>query len=307
MKIMNNVSRAFHKAGFQLKKHSPEILVVAGVAGTVTSAVLACRATLKVNDILEQTKEDVDKIHAVREDETFAEQYTEEDSKKDLAIVYAQTGIKIAKLYAPAVAVGALSITAILTGHNILRKRNLALAAAYATVDKGFKDYRNRVIERFGKELDRELKYNIKAKEIEETVVNEDGTESTVKRVVEDVNIDQYSEYARIFDDGCLGWDKDAEHNLFYVLQQQNYLNDLLKTRKHVFLNEAYDCFGIPRTKAGNIVGWVYDEKCPIGDNYIDFGVWDIHNSKARDFVNGRERVLILDFNVDGPIWDLLN
>ena len=61
--IMTKVSGTFNKVGFQLKKHSPEILVVAGVVGTVASAVLACKATLKVDKVLDETKEKMDKVH----------------------------------------------------------------------------------------------------------------------------------------------------------------------------------------------------------------------------------------------------
>ena len=162
--IVKSVNGLFSKTSFQLKKHSPEILVVAGVIGVVTSAVMACKATTKVNEILDKTKEDVEAIHKCEEDESMKEQYSSEDAKKDLTIVYAQTGVKFAKLYGPSVVLGALSITSILASNNILRKRNVALGAAYAAIDKGFKEYRNRVIERFGEEVDRELKYNLKAK-----------------------------------------------------------------------------------------------------------------------------------------------
>lgn len=304
--MKNNISRAFHKVGFAFKKHSPEILVAAGVIGTVASGVMACRATTKLSAILEESKGNLDQIHEYVETEGFSEKYTEEDSKKDLAIVYAQTGVKLVKLYAPAVAIGAVSIAAIIGGHKILRKRNVALAAAYATIDKGFKEYRGRVIERFGKDLDRELKYNIKAKEIEETVVDENGKEKTVKKTISVADPNLHSDYARFFDDGCTGWDKDAEYNLMFLKRQQNYANDLLKSRGHLFLNEVYDMLGIPRTKAGNVVGWIYDEKNPVGDNFVDFGIYDIYNEKARDFVNGYERTILLDFNVDGDILDMI-
>lgn len=306
--IMNNVTRTFNRVGFKLKKHSPEILVITGVVGTVASAVLACKATTKVSTILDNAKKNIDDVHYVLDNPDIApEGYTQEDSKKDLAIVYTQTGIELAKLYAPSVILGVLSITSILAGNNILRKRNVALAAAYTAVDNSFKDYRKRVVERFGEELDRELKYNIKAKEIEETVTNEDGTETTVKKTVTVAdNPNGYSDYARFFDAGCNGWDKDAEYNLMFLKHQQNQANDLLRAQGHLFLNEVYDMLGIPRTKAGNVVGWVYDEKNPIGDNFVDFGIYDIHKEKARDFVNGYERSILLDFNVDGNIWDLL-
>lgn len=300
--IINSVTRGFHKVGFQLKKHSPEILVVAGVVGTVASAVMACRATTKVSGILEKSKKDIDTIHECVENPELAEEYTVEDSKKDLTIVYAKTGFELVKLYAPSVILGALSITGIVASHHILRKRNVALAAAYMTVDKGFKEYRGRVIDRFGKELDRELRYNIKAKEYEETVVNEDGTESTITKTVEVAEIDKHSEFAKCFDEACPGWEKNAEFNLMYLRHQQEFANKKLRERGHLFLNEVYDMLGFPRTKAGNIMGWIYDENDPTFANYVDFGMYDSYKQGSRDFVNGYERCVWLDFNVDGPI-----
>lgn len=307
--IIAKMSRTFHKTSFQIKKHSPEILIVAGVVGTVTSAVMACKATTKLSEILDETKDTLDTIHdGVKNGHIMGTEYTEENGKKDTTIVYVQTGLKIAKLYAPAVALGTLSLVSIVASNNILRTRNAALAAAYATVDKGFKEYRGRVVERFGKELDRELKYNIKAKEIEETVVDENGEEKKVKKTVDVVDPNTISDYARFFDDGCKGWDKNAEYNLMFLKQTQCYANDQLKTRGHLFLNEVYDMLGIPRTKAGNIVGWVYDENNPDheGDNYVDFGIYDLYNERKRAFVNGYERTILLDFNVDGDIWSLM-
>ena len=305
--IMNNMTRKFHRVAFKFKKHSPELLVVGGVVGAVGSAVMACKATTKLDAILDASKENIDKIHqAVEHPEMLPEPYTEEDGKKDLAIVYTQTAVKVAKLYAPAVIVGGLSITAILAGHNITRKRNVALAAAYTAVDKSFKEYRGRVVERFGEALDKELKYNLKSKEVEEIVVNEDGTESVVKKTVEVADPNGYSVYARFFDDGCIGWTKDPEYNLMFLKDQQRYANDLLQTRGHLFLNEVYDMLGIPRNKMGQVVGWIYDEKNPVGDNFVDFGIYDVHDEAKRNFVNGYERTILLDFNVDGNIMDLI-
>ena len=312
--IPSNVTRAFHNVAFQVKKHSPEILIVAGVVGTVTSAVMACKATLKVNEILDESKKTIDIIHKGMESgEVECVTYTEEDGKKDLTITYVQTGVKLAKLYAPAVALGALSIFAMVKSNDILRKRNVALAAAYATVDKGFKDYRNRVIERFGKDLDRELRYNIKAKEIEERVVDEDGNEKTVKTTVSVVDTDEPSDYARFFDEYCTGWTKDAEYNLMFLKCQQAAANDMLKRKGRVFLNEVYAMLGMDQTKAGQVVGWVYDKNNPDCDNYIDFGIYKQYdgredlNERRRLFVNGRECSILLDFNVDGDIWSLMN
>lgn len=304
--MMANLTRTFNRTGLKLKKHSPEILLAAGVVGVVASGVMACKATLKVEEIIDDAKHKIDTIHEVSADPTMAEKYSEEDSKKDLAIVYTQTAIKFIKLYGPSVALAGVSLGCMIGSNRILNKRNVALAAAYATVDKGFKEYRGRVIERFGKELDKELKYGIKAKEIEEVSVDEKGKEVSTKSTVEVMDPNNYSPYSIIFDDGNAGWDPDPELTKYFLIQQQNWANDRLKAKGHLFLNEVYDMLGAKRTKAGAQVGWVYDEKNPVGDNYVDFGIFDIYNPKSRDFVNGYEKVIVLDFNVDGVILDLI-
>lgn len=307
--IINSATKTFHRVGFQIKKHSPEILLVTGITGVVTSAVMACKATTKVDAIVEETKKSIDMIHEGMEAGNICDvKYTEEDGKKDLAIVYIQTGVKFAKLYGPSVLLGLTSIGCILASNNIIHKRNVALSAAYTAIDRSFKGYRSRVIERFGESMDRELRYNIKTQEVKETVVDEEtGKKKTVKSTVSVVDPNTYSDYARFFDEYCAGWTKDAEYNLMFLRQQQNYANELLKSRGHLFLNEVYDMLGIDRTKAGNIVGWVYDEEHPVGDNFVDFGIYVLDNEKARDFVNGRERSILLDFNVDGDILSLMN
>ena len=306
LSVPNNVSRKIGKVGLIFKKHSPEIMVIGGVVGVVGSTVLACKATTKLSGILEESKENVDQIKDYVEENGYSEKYSEEDYKKDLAITYTQTAVKVAKIYAPAVILGTLSITSILAGHNITRKRNLALSAAYVAIDKSFKEYRARVVERFGEKLDKELRYNIKQGESEEIVRNDEGGEEVVKTATEYADPNTYSEYARFFDDGCLGWTKDPEANLTFLKQQQNYANDKLKRKGFLFLNDVYGMLGIKPTKAGQIVGWIYDEKNPIGDNFVDFGIYDINRPKNRDFVNGYERVILLDFNVDGNILDMI-
>lgn len=306
LSVPNNLSRTFGKINLKFKKHSPEIMVIGGVIGVIGSTVLACKATTKLSGILEESKENVDQIKDYVEENGFSEKYSEQDYKKDLTITYTQSAVKVAKIYAPAVILGTLSITSILAGHNITRKRNLALSAAYMAVDKSFKEYRARVVERFGEKLDKELRYNIKSEETEEIVRNDDGGEEVVKTSVEVADPNTYSEYARFFDDGCIGWSKDPELNLTFLKQQQNYANDKLKRKGYLFLNDVYEMLGIQPTKAGQIVGWIYDEKNPVGDNFVDFGIYDINRPKNRDFVNGYERVILLDFNVDGNILDLI-
>ena len=304
VQIFNGLTRSFNKLSLRLKKHSPESLIVAGVVGTVASAVMACKATTKVNDILTDAKTQIDQVHEVAK--TKSDIYSEEDGKKDLATIYAQTGVKHMNNYAPSVILDTVSLTSIVSSHHILRKRNMALAAAYTAVDTSFKEYRGRATASFGAELDREPKYNIKAQEIEEVSVNDKGKEEVTKKTVEVANPNEYSDYARFFDDGNAGWTKDPETNLMFLRRQQDWANELLKAKGHLFLNEVYDMLDIPRTKAGQVVGWIYDEKNPVGDNFVDFGIYDIHRPRNRDFVNGIERTILLDFNVDGNILDLI-
>ncbi len=305
-KIMTKLTTVMGKTGLVLKKHSPEIFITAGIIGTVASAVIACKATTKISGILDDAKAQLDTIHDCAEDKDMAEKYTESDAKKDTTIVYVQTGVKLAKLYAPAVILGALSIASIITSNGILQKRNAALAAAYMTVDKSFKEYRSRVKERFGENVDRELRYDVKAETVKAVSTDEDGnvTETEITTYTGDPNL--YSDYARIFDETNPAWEKDSEYNLYFLKAQQEYANNLLKSRGYLFLNEVYTMLGFPITKAGQVVGWLYRPDEPTGDNYVDFGIFNIHNQKACDFVNGYERSIILDFNVDGNIYDLM-
>ena len=308
--FMTNVSRSLHKVGFKFKKHSPEILVVAGVVGIVTSTVMACKATTKVNDIIDEATDTIDAIHnsAGKGLHTSdGEEYTQEVANKDLAIVYVQTGWKFVKLYGPAVALGVASIGCMIGSNQILRKRNVALAAALTAVDTSFKEYRGRLIDRFGKDLDRELRLGIKGKEIVEKIIDENGKETTVTKTVEVVDPNTaHSLYSVVFCEGNAGWTKNAELNKVFLIQQQNYANDKLRLRGYLTLNEVYEMVGAPTTAYGQIAGWVYTEDSSIGDNFVDFGIFDIANEKACDFVNGRERSIILDFNCIGNILDYI-
>jgi hypothetical protein len=290
----------------KVEKHSPEILMGVGVVGIVTGTVMACKATMKLNDILEEAQETRDKIKEVANNPAYEEKYSEEDAKKDLTINYVQTGVKVAKLYAPAVAVGVAGVGCVLASHDIMKKRNVALSAAYLTVDKSFKEYKQRVVDRFGEEVEKEIRYGIKAEEIVETVTDEEGNEITITETVKTMNPALYSDYARFFDEASPCWQNDPEYNLMFLRAQQQYANDLLRAKGRLFLNDVYEMLGIEKTKAGQIVGWVYDRENPNGDNFVDFGIYDMSKERVRAFVNGYETNILLDFNVDGNIWDLM-
>ena len=292
----------------KVEKHSPEILMGVGVVGVVTASVMACRATMKLDDILVEAAETREKIKEVAENPQYDDRYSEEDAKKDLVINYVQTGKKVAALYAPAVAVGTIGIGCLLGSHDILRKRNAALSAAYVTVDKAFKEYKQRVVDRVGEEVEKEIRYGIKAEEIVEVVTDEEGNETALTETVNTMNPTLYSDYARFFDAASPCWQNDPEYNLMFLRAQQQYANDLLRAKGRLFLNDVYEMLGLEKSKAGQIVGWVYDYtgKNPNGDNYVDFGIYDMSKERVRAFVNGYEPNILLDFNVDGNIWDLM-
>lgn len=297
--IMKSVNGVASKTVMKLKKHSPEILVVAGIAGTVVSAVLACKATTKVAEILDETKGTLDTIHEGMETGAInGQEYTTEDGKKDTVVVYAQTGMKLAKLYGPAIILGTLSITSILASNNILRKRNVALGAAYAAIDKSFKEYRGRVIERFGEQVDTELKYGIKAKKFEEIEVDtETGKEKKVKKTVMVADPNLQSDYAVYFDSKSRNYETNPDYNRMFLKAQQAFANDKLQTRGHLFLNEVLDDLDLPRTPAGQIVGWTKDGP----DGYVNFRIVEVE----RETEDSRhEPALLLDFNVEGNIWE---
>ena len=284
------VSKALGRQALVLEKNSPAILFGTGIVGMVGSTVLACRATLKLEEVLDEGKENIKKAKTLEH-----EDYSEKDREKDLAIIHIQTSVKIVKLYGPAIVLGGAAVAALTQSHSILNKRNAALTAAYAALEKGFAQYRQRVIEKYGEEEDRNFRYG--SREVE---VMENGKKKTVLRVGEG----EPSIYARFFDPMSTKWSKEPEYNLLLLKCQQNYANDLLRARGHVFLNEVYDMIGVPRSKAGSVVGWLLIGN--VKENWIDFGIWDDDNN-VRDFVNGREASILLDFNVDGVIYDKID
>lgn len=300
-----------YRAGFQIKKHSPEILMILGGIGVVVSGVKACKATLKLPEITENAKEIVEAAQNRAADET-AEDYTEEDCKNDIRIITAKSALEVTKLYAPSVILGSLSLGGMFLSNGILRKRNIALAAAYALVDKGFKEYRGRVVERFGEETDKQLFYNLQPKIVKEYVPDENDPSvmREVEKTVMEVNPEGLSEYACLYDEVNSRYYRDeASYNLSFLLERQMEANRRLRMNKHMFLNEVYDLLGLPRTVAGQYVGWTYDPKSPMGDNQIDFGIFssDIfantpEGERKREFINQHEPVILLDFNVDGDI-----
>lgn len=274
-------------------RHAPEILIFLGIGGGVTAGVMACGATRRLDAVLDAHKKQL------------SEARTETDAEKNaVAKAYLSTGAALMKLYGPSLAMGALSVTSILAGGNVLRKRNVALAAAYTTIDQSYRAYRGRVKERFGEDVERELRGNLQKWEIEETIVDDKGKKKKLKREIR-VPDGMPSDYARYFTyPEAKAAEPNMTYNLFFLRTQMALANNLLRSRKYLFLNDVYDMLGIERSVAGQCVGWVYDpNREDHGDNLVDFGIQTVHRLKD-DGSDTYEEVLLLDFNVDGEIWN---
>jgi hypothetical protein len=293
MKIPSQVTRLAARQTLLLRKHSPQILFVSGIVGVVTSAVLACKATLKVSDKLDEIQENVahSKAVLVHHDQTEVATEIERAKNQKLATIYIRGSYDIAKLYTPAVFIGVVSIGALTGSHVVLTRRNVALTAAYSGLARAYDEYRERVRDEVGESKELDIYHGISL----ENVKGEDGK----KELVRVVDPNRLSIYSRIFDEYNDNWKKAPDYNQTFIKGQQNYANHLLQARGHVFLQEVYDMLGFERTKEAQIVGWVKGEGG--GDNYIDFGIYEERNI---NFINGHERSILLDFNVDGVIYD---
>lgn len=302
MKINTKTLRkSFKKAQLTVRKHSPEILMVAGVIGTVAGAVMACKETLELEDVLDECKQEKMELE---EQYATCEEYSEDALKKDQVKLTIKQVAKIVKLYAPSVIMEATSIGVIFASNDIMRKRNASMAAAYATLNSMYKRYRQNVIESYGEEVDKDMRFGVKHEKV--TEIDEDGNKVKIDARIVDLDNTALaiSDYSRFFQAGCKGFDASSgRYNLLYLKGIQAMFNNKLIADGYVMLNDVYRELGFDTIPEGWSIGWVYDEENPIGDNYIDFGLYEARNKNQRA-VNDWEPVILMDFNVDGNLYE---
>ena len=302
MKINTKTLRkSFKKAQLTVRKHSPEILMVAGVIGTVAGAVMACKETLELGDVLDECKQEKMELE---EQYAMCEEYSEDALKKDQVKLTIKQAAKIVKLYAPSVIMEVTSIGVIFASNDIMRKRNASMAAAYATLNSMYKRYRQNVIESYGEEVDKDMRFGVKHEKV--TEIDEDGNKVKIDARIVDLDNTALaiSDYSRFFQSGCRGFDASSgRYNLLYLKGIQAMFNNKLIADGYVMLNDVYRELGFDTIPEGWSIGWVYDEANPIGDNYIDFGLYEARNKNQRA-VNDWEPVILMDFNVDGNLYE---
>ena len=302
--IKSQISQMLTNMSRHIQKSSPDIFMFLGIGGILGGTILACIATLKAD---EKIKENHDIVEVL--DNTavhFGDRYTKEDHDHDVLVTNLKTIGEIAAEYAPAIGLEILSITALLASRHIMKERNLGLAAALTTLGQGFKEYRSNVESKYGKDVDNQIRNNTETKTFEEIVTDENGKSKKVKTKVDVSDLPTWSPYAKFFDCGCNGWTDDPEYNKTFLILQQNQATDKLRAQGYLFLNDVYDMLGIPRTREGQLVGWIHRKDIPTDSDFVDFGIYKTNRENNVNFVNGYEPTIILDFNVYGPIIDLI-
>lgn len=303
--LITKLSKTSNKIKLNIEKKSPELLLVAGLITFAGTVVLACRATLKAEEVIDQHNE---RMRSIEEAKNIAAENSEEYDydvdlyKRDKAVAAMKTAVSFAKLYLPSAALAALSVTCFLSSRNIMQKRYLGVVAAYNAVSEAFNTYRKRVIEEAGEQMDRHYYYG---SSMDKNTIVETDKKGKVHETEEQVeNVDSanvlQSSNTRIFDESNPNWDKNPDYVRLFLNAQQNYANDILHSRGHIFLNEVYDMLGFPHTSEGAVMGWIEGK----GDNCVDFGLSDYSKDQVRRFVNSKENTVILEFNHDGVIWD---
>lgn len=306
------LSKRTAKLRLALKKHAPAILMVTGTVSVVAGTVSACKSTLKAQEVLESLNNELTDIktaaEAVENGTVTDVQYTEEQKTKDTVVAYTKATMSMAKLYLPAALLISTGIVAMFASNKMLKKRCASLSAAYATLDNIFKRYRKNVVDKYGEDVDKELRYGVQKKKIEvETIDPNTGKSKKTKKEVAVVNLDEHSDYARYFDADSKYYYRDEDgrplgnSNMFFLTEREKEANYRLQHRGYLFLNEVYDMLGLEPSIAGQSVGWIYDPDDKTIDSYISFNIFNGYRPNER-FIEGIEETILLDFNVDGDI-----
>ena len=290
--IGTNAGKIAVKTGMKLRKASPELMLAGGLIAGVGAIVLACAATKKAEAAVEETHKELD---AIQEDNP-------KEEKKQSIRVYWHLVWKMAEIYGPAAVCLIIAVGLILGSHGILKSRYVSTTLAYKALDEAFKDYRERIQDAVGKEKELHF-FNGTEEGGEETVIDENGEEHTVKKAVK-VKDKKDSPYEFDFNATTApgNWEANSDYNLMFLRGIENYLNDLLHARGHVFMNEALDALGIKRTPEGAVVGWILGR----GDDYIDLGFSEYYTDEYSDVQDGYLKNIHLNMNVDGLIWNLI-
>lgn len=311
---MNKFGMIFNRVGFWTKQKSPELLVAGSIVAAAGSIILAIKATPKAEQLLKITNNDILVIKEKMNDDNLLanDQYSISTGRKELTKVYAKTSFELGKLYGPTIIGFGLTVGGILGSHKIMKGRQVALAAAYTTLENGYRSYRERVAAKVGSNVENDIFRNVYGEKKDVIEIDKDGNEVTKNKTVKGPHVNIDSDFAIIYDRSAKDWLRDTNMVLNTLAMKERYLNQRLVYTGSLFLHEVYEDLGIDinslgekKAQASRVLGWIYDPSDETRDSYISFGLFDRMGNKneyAMNALRKNEQELFLEFNVDGDI-----
>jgi len=308
-----NFSTLIHAGMFFLKKRKGLIFTGLAMATEIAAIIITAKQAPKAEKVLIPANKKVTKLkEELKDDEAIANNLIyPEEHKKEIRKIQKKTFISLAKIYAPVVALTGLSLTFIGTSYKIMRSKQLALGAAYITLDNAYKSYRNRVKDKIGEEAEQDIFRDMKDVKITRTVENPDtGEVSEIEETIRRAN--SGGGWELFFDATSYLWSKNGRTNWETLMAKQEEANTRLKIDGYLFLYDVLEMLLIPKTTiskdllvASRSVGWIYDPYDPTRSSWVSFGISDEEkhpNEVGKELFDNVERDVILSFNPDGNI-----
>ena len=295
-----SITTAFYTGVARISKHAPTILSVTASAGVIATGYLAWKAGTRFEDV--EGRDWDRRKECLRNADTIPDEDVPKIERKNRILFILDT----VRTIAPAAVVGAATITMIYFSNSISKKRLAAMGAAYATLQTAFDGYKRTMVEALGKEsVEKILKPKLPnvGKSAEEILSSDNKSDAANVSDAVVNSLKALSPYARVIaEESSTCWDPNEDYTSQNLAAVQLWANRRLERKGHLFLNEVFDQLGLSRTREGAVVGWLKNGE---GDGYVSFGDFDasIYRVPSDDYTRVDSN-FIVDFNVDGVIWD---
>lgn len=295
-----SITTAFYTGVARISKHAPSILSVTASAGVIATGYLAWKAGTRFEDV--EGRDWDRRKECLKNADIIPDEDVPKIERKNRILFILDT----VRTVAPAAIVGAATITMIYFSNSISKKRLAAMGAAYATLQTAFDGYKRTMVEALGKEsVEKILKPKLPnvGKSAEEILSSDNKSDAANVSDAVVNSLKALSPYARIIaEESSTCWDPNEDYTSQNLAAVQLWANRRLERKGHLFLNEIFDQLGLSRTREGAVVGWLKNGE---GDNYVSFGDFDasIYRVPNDDYTRVDSN-FIVDFNVDGVIWD---
>ena len=236
-----NMSKFIKGVKISLSKHSPEILTGRGIAGMITTTVLAVKATPKALTLIEQKKEELNKNKFDNKLNNGGDlRDYEEVSKLKVKDVVKTTW----KCYIPAAVTATASVACLVGASSVHIKRNAVLATAYQLSETALTEYREKVIETIGEKKEEAIREKVDKERMKKNPVSK--SEIIVTEKGNTLCMDALS--GRYF-----------KSDIDKINKAVNKINNRVLHDYSASLNELYNELDIPGIDIGNLLGWNSD------------------------------------------------